>query len=164
MNLIEYPFLKSGVLEHLAIHGSGFLFVNNALNRGVGGDKWCVRDLELLAQFRGRRYGFLWLFPTRTSSSATSPPAAALRSLSLFGNGRSNLHFILKRGTPFMGSLDALFAFDSVECYFLGSSVLRIGSSLLRLINNDSFKLLFFIEEIRYVEKCITLQSNVDKG
>ncbi len=57
-----------------------------------------------------------------------------------------------------------MFAFDAIEGYLFSRGVFCVGSALLRLIDDDSFKLFFFVEEVRNVKERIAFESDVDEG
>ena len=57
-----------------------------------------------------------------------------------------------------------LFAFDAIECDFLRGCVFRVGRALLRLIDDDSFELFFFVEEVRDVQEGVAFKANVDES
>ena len=70
----------------------------------------------------------------------------------------------LKWFDAFLSRFDSLFAFDAVESYFLGCRVFGVGSTFLRLVDDDSFKLFFFVEEVGDVKECVAFQSDVDES
>jgi hypothetical protein len=57
-----------------------------------------------------------------------------------------------------------LLTFDAIDGDFLGSSVFRVRSALLRLVDYDSFKLFFFVEEVGNVKERIAFESDIDEG
>ena len=69
-----------------------------------------------------------------------------------------------KRLDAFLRRFDLLFAFDAIESNFLGSCVFGVRRAFLRLVNDDSFKLFFFVEEVGNVKECIAFQSDVDES
>jgi hypothetical protein len=104
-------------------------------------------------------YRFRHLFPNgRDGGRDDRDDRDPSRGLSRFN--RSGL-FCPQWFNSFLHRFDALFAFDAIERDLFGGGVLGVGRALFGFVDDDSFKLFFFVKEIRNVKKRVAFESDV---
>ena len=153
MNFIHDSFLKSRVLEHLAVHGALFI-VAHALEVRAADDEGCFDWFSLgrnqAAFFRPR---FLRLGCSSSAPATASSPAARLGFFNFFclflDDRRPNFK---QRLNAFVSGFDVLLAIDPRLLDVFGGRARRsFGIDFFRLIDDDALKFGFLVKEIRDV-------------